>query len=70
MKKVEKLTSLEQGETATVIRAMSAARNYVPPMFVLPGKRIVDALFNEAPLGSIRYCFSGERNNTSLFMQR
>ena len=53
---VGKVTSGERGKNVTVMCAMNAAGNFIPPMFIFPRKRMVDSLMNNAPAGAIGLC--------------
>jgi hypothetical protein len=50
---IGKISSGERGQTVTVICAMSASGTFIPPMFIFPRKRMVEALMRNAPSGSI-----------------
>lgn len=52
-KLVGKIVSAERGQTITLVCAMSATGNYVPPAFIFPRKRIKGYLLNNALEGSI-----------------
>ena len=47
---------------------MSAVGTYTPSMFIFPKKRMVDALLNGSPPGSIGHC-SSKWVDISLFMR-
>ena len=55
-REVGKITSGERGKNVTVMCAMNAAGNFIPPMFIFPRKRMVDSLMNSAPAGAIGVC--------------
>ena len=69
MMQVGKLTSLEKGKTITMVCAMNSIGNYIPPMFIFSRKRLVQALLNGAPFGSIGYCSFSRWIDTALFLQ-
>ena len=50
---VARMTSTERGFTVTVICAISAAGQYVPPLFIFPRKRMKEQLLVGARPGSI-----------------
>ena len=52
-KQVGKISSGEKGNTVTVICAMSAAGNYVPPFMIFPRKRMIDVLMKGSAPGSV-----------------
>jgi hypothetical protein len=68
-KQVGKLVSGERGCTITVVAAMSAAGNFVPPMIVFPRKRIHPALGNNAPINSVIAVSKSGWINKELFVQ-
>src|SRR5258705_11487258 len=55
-KQVGVVTSAERGRTVTVCCAMSAARTYVPPLFIYPRLRMTPTLKTGGPPGSIYDC--------------
>jgi len=67
-RQVNKITSGERGATVTVICAMSAAGQYVPPMMIWPRKRMADALMRGAPPGSIGAVSDNGWTDCSLFV--
>ena len=68
IKQVGKLTSLKKDKTITVVSGMSAVGTYIPSMFIFLRKRMVDALLNGSPPGSIGHC-SSKWVDISLFMR-
>ena len=66
---VGKMTSGERGTTVTVICAMSAAGSYLPPMFIYPRKRMVDALLTGAPPQSVGYTSASGWTDSELFIK-
>lgn len=54
-KQVGRLTSAERGATTTVVCAMSAAGEYIPPMIIFARKRKNDQLMKGAPINSITH---------------
>lgn len=68
-KLVGKIVSAERGHTITIVCAMSATGNYVPPAFILPRKRMQGYLLNNAPEGSIEMVSDSGFINTDLFLE-
>jgi len=68
-RQVSKITSGERGATVTVICAMSAAGQYVPPMIIWPRKRMTDVLMKGAPPGSIGTVSDNGWTDCSLFVK-
>ena len=68
-REVNKITSGERGATVTVICAMSAAGQYVPPMMIWPCKTMADALMRGAPPGSISAVSDNGWTDCSLFVK-
>lgn len=68
-RQVSKITSAERGSTVTVVYAMSASGQYLPPMMIFPRKRMVPALMNGAPAGAIGACSSNGWTDSRLFLQ-
>ena len=66
---VGKITSAERGELVTVVAAINAAGQYLPPMFIWPRKRNVDALMAGTPPGSIGCSSSSGWIDSDLFLQ-
>ena len=52
-RQVRKASSGERGKNITALCCVSAAGSYIPPLFVVPRKRMVMSLMNGAPAGSI-----------------
>ena len=52
MKQVGKLTSSERGKIITIICAINAQGNFIPPFFIFPCKRLVPALLYGATHGA------------------
>lgn len=67
-RQVSRMTSAERGFNVTVVCAMSAAGQYVPPMFVFPRKRMNNLLLNGAPAGSIGGVSDSGWIDSSLFV--
>ena len=68
-KQVSKITSGERGSIVTVICAMSASGTHLPPMLVLPRKRMVETLMNGAPPQSLGCCSPFGWTDASLFVK-
>lgn len=67
-KLVGKIVSAERGQTITLVCAMSATGNFVPPAFIFPRKRMQGYLLNNAPEGSIGMVSDSGFINTNLFI--
>lgn len=67
-KQVGKIVSAERGQTITLVCAMSATGNFVPPVFIFPRKRMQGYLLNNAPEGSIGVVSDSGFINTDLFI--
>lgn len=67
-KMVAKISSAERGETMTIVCAMSAAGNFVPPALIFPRKRMKAELMDGAPPQSIGMISDSGYMNTSLFL--
>lgn len=67
-KLVGKVVSAERGQTITLVCAMSATGNFVPPVFIFPRKRMQGYLLNNAPEGSIGIVSDSGFINTDLFI--
>lgn len=68
-RQISKMTSGERGTTVTIICAMSAAGNYIPPMLIFPRKRMAAGLMHGAPAGSIAAVSSSGWTDGELFIQ-
>lgn len=68
-RQVGRITSAERGFTVTSVCAMSAAGQYIPPMFVFPRKRMNERLLNGAPAGSIGVVSDSGWIDSSLFVR-
>ena len=68
-KSVGKITSGEKGRTVTVICASNAAGGYIPPMIIIPKKRMVDSLMHNAPVGAIGHCTNSGWTDVESFMK-
>ena len=66
---VGKMTSGERGATVNVICAMSAAGSFLPPMFIYPRTRMVDALLKGAPPQSVGYTSASGWTDSQLFVK-
>lgn len=51
-KQVGSITSAERGELVTVVCAVNAAGNVIPPMFIFPRMRYKDIFLFGAPAGT------------------
>jgi len=68
-KLVGRITSGERGQTVTTMCAMNAAGTYIPPMFIFPRKRMVEALMSGAPPGSIGTCTPSGWTDSGCFVR-
>lgn len=66
---MSKMTSAERGATVTIVCAMSAAGQYLPPMMIWPRKRLPDALMRGAPPGSIGAVSDNGWTDSKLFVK-
>lgn len=55
-KQVGAVTSGERGQTTTVVCALSASGQYIPPLFIFKRKRMKDGLDKNGPVGAIYKC--------------
>lgn len=67
-KQVGSATSWERGKNITVGCAMSAAGEYVPPMFIFPRQRMSSNLAKGGPPNSIYHCSHNGWINEDLFV--
>lgn len=67
-KRVGSVTSWERGKNITVVCCMSAAGQYVPPMFIYPRARMSPLLERDGPPGSIYACSKSGWTNEDLFI--
>ena len=67
MKQVGKLTSSERGKIITIICAMNAQENFIPPFFIFPCKRLVPALLYGASHGAKDITSSSGRTDGKIF---
>lgn len=68
-KQVGGMTSWERGKNITVICAISASGNYIPPMFIYPRKRMTPLLERDGPAGAIYKCSHNGWSNEELFFE-
>lgn len=68
-RQVNKMTSAERGFTVTIVCAMSAAGQYIPPMIIWPRKRLPEVLMHGAPPGSIGATSDNGWTDGALFVQ-
>lgn len=66
-KQVGSISSGERGQTTTVVCCMSAAGQYVPPMFVFKRMRMKEGLSKNGPVGSIYHCSKSGWMTEELF---
>lgn len=68
-KQVGAATSWERGKNVTVVCAMSAAGNFIPPMFVYPRQRMTPLLQKGGPRDAIYCCSKNGWSNEELFLE-
>lgn len=68
-KLVGKIVSAERGHTITLVCAMSATGNFVPPAFIFPRKRMKGHLLNNAPEGSVGMVSDSGFINSDLLIE-
>ena len=68
-KGVCKVSSGERGETVTAVCCVSATGIYIPPALIFPRKRMNDALFADAPVGSLKLISDTGYMTSDLFLQ-
>ena len=64
---VASVTSGERGQTTTIINAMSATGNYVPPFMIFKRKRMNPDLIDHAPPGTAAGVSDSGWVDTDLF---
>jgi len=69
MKQVGRVTSGEKGETTTIVCAVNAVGNYIPPMMIFKRKRMHDILLKGAPPGTIGCCSPNGWIDGQLFLK-
>ncbi|XP_045768126.1 uncharacterized protein LOC123869306 isoform X1 [Maniola jurtina] len=65
---VNKISSAERGINVTLVNAVSAAGNFIPPAFIFPRKRMKAELLDGAPPSSIGMVSDSSYMNSSLFV--
>jgi len=68
-KQVGKVASGEKGPTVTLICALSASGNHIPPALISNRKRMTDRLLCGSPAGTVGYCSDNRRTNNEVFVQ-
>ena len=69
VRQVGKMTSGERGATVTVICAMSASGQFLPPMMIFPRKCMLDQLMRGAPAQSVGVCSTNGWTDCDLFVK-
>lgn len=69
LKQVGKITSGEKRVTTTVICAINAAGEYLPPMMIFRRKRMTDILLRGAPPGTVGGCSENGWVTSDLFLK-
>ena len=67
-KRVGAATSAERGKNITVICAMSASGNYIPPFFIFPRKRHSPLLEKDGPPGALYHVTPSGWTNDEMFL--
>lgn len=65
---VNKISSAERGINVTLVNAVNAAGNFIPPAFIFPRKRMKAELLDGAPPSSIGMVSDSSYINSSLFV--
>jgi hypothetical protein len=68
-KSVGKISSAERGQLTTIICAMSASGNYIPPAMIFARKRLKPELLNGAPPETVMFCSESGYSNSELFIE-
>lgn len=68
-KQIGAVTSGERGQTTTVVCAVSAAGQYVPPMFIFKRQRMKEGLAKNGPTGAIYRCSPSGWITEELFLE-
>lgn len=68
-KQVGAITSGERGQTTTVVCCMSAAGDFVPPMFIFKRERMNNALEKNGPVDAIYRCSKSGWITEDLFLE-
>ncbi|KAG8328582.1 hypothetical protein J6590_108290 [Homalodisca vitripennis] len=68
-KAVGKVSSAERGQLTTVICAMSASGNFIPPAIVFARKRLKQELLNGAPTEAVMFCSDSGYSNSEIFLE-
>lgn len=68
-KQVGKLTSAERGKNVTVLFAMSAGGQFIPPFFIFPRQRMNDRLMINSPNESVAEVQPNGWMNSELFLK-
>ena len=67
-KNVGRIASDEKGRTVTVVAAISASENFIPPVMIFPRKRMNERLLNDAVPGTLGYVSGNGWIDSSLFV--
>jgi hypothetical protein len=67
-KQVGRVVSAERGSTTTVVCAMSASGNFVPPMFLFKRKTMNNQLMRDCPAGSVGIPSPSGWMDTTIFV--
>ena len=69
VRQVAKMTSGERGQMVTLICAMNAIGNYLPPMFIFPRVRMVEGLLTGSPPQSVGHANPSRWTDHELFVK-
>lgn len=65
---VNKISSAERGVNVTLVNAVNAAGNFIPPAFIFPRKRMKAELLDGAPPSSVGMVSDSSYINSTLFL--
>ena len=68
-KQVGRIASGEKGRTVTIVAAVSATGQFVPPAMIFSRKRMNDRLIHDATSGTVGYCSGNGWIDSTLFCQ-
>lgn len=69
IKQLGLITSQKRGQLVTVIRAINAIRNSIPPAFIFPRVHFKPHIIRGAPTGSLGLTNPSEWSNEALFLK-
>ena len=68
-KQVGRIASGEKGRTVTIVAAVSATGQFIPPAMIFPRQRMNDRLLHDALSGTVGYCSGNGWIDSTLFTQ-